>query len=143
IVNPESMKILEMLAEGKITVDDANELLAAVGDDAPPIAPAKPPVSRSLPEETSTAVSGLTFEQLADMRLHGVNADFIRELQSIGYGPFRPGELIELRDHGVDRDFIEELRDEGLGYLSAGALVELRDHGVNADFVRDMRSIGF
>src|SRR5437763_16670786 len=101
------MKILEMLAEGKITVDDANALLAAVGDDvAPPAVQAKPPVSRAFSEETSTGVREMTIEQLAEMRLHGVNADFIRELHSIGYGPFQPGELIELRDHGVGRDFI-------------------------------------
>ena len=70
----------------------------------------------------------ITVTELVRMTTHGVTADYIRQLDRLGYRP-NAGEIVRLVDHGVSIAFIERMRAHGYGNLSADDLIRLRDHG--------------
>ena len=105
-------QILEMLVAGRVTVEQADRLLAVL-EAASPIA-SHQPVNQ------------------ASERRRGERADDV-------FARLTPEQLIALRDHGVSRAFIEQMRAAGLGGLSVHDFIALSDHGVDTAFVRDLR----
>ncbi|SPE38839.1 conserved exported hypothetical protein [Candidatus Sulfopaludibacter sp. SbA3] len=81
-----------------------------------------------------------TTGQLLDLRHHGVDAEYLRDLKGYGYD-FSASDVIELRNHGVSADFLRDLKRAGYA-IPAGQIAELRMHGVGSDFLRDLRSLG-
>ena len=68
----ENLKILQLLQEGKITADEASQLLAAMEKPAPEAPPA-PPVPLAPPEATKGASGDDDFELVG--RVHVVPRD--------------------------------------------------------------------
>src|SRR6266849_3456495 len=111
-MNPDTLKVLEMVAEGTISPDDANALLKALGEgDNPPAPP--PEATRRPVRENISPSTRLSIQQIARLTEQGVDADYIRELQAAGYGGLDANQIIELHNHGVDGDYIRELREVG------------------------------
>ena len=79
--------------------------------------------------------------QLIDMRIHGLTADYIHETQRAGYTSLTPQDYIDMRIHGVQPAFLRDLKDAGYS-LSAQQVIELRIHGVSSDFLRDLKDYG-
>lgn len=146
-MNAETMKVLEMVADGTLAIDDANLLLKALRDAEAPPRPEAPgsfaPRPRSRPRGPRGQAGSLPIDQLVEMSKHGVDADFIQELRAAGYLSLTPDELINLAKHGVDADFLRELRDAGFDRLSMDDLVRLQNHGVDANFIQGLRSMGY
>ena len=151
-MNDETRQILEMLAEGKVTPEQAAELLDAV-DDRPgaptytqsharssPL-PSFTPRSRGRNRKRERRASPL--DELAQARLHGVDADYVQEMRDAGYDNLTLEELTELRIHGIHGDFVAEMRELGLTDLSAEELVEYKVTGLNAEYIQEMRALGF
>jgi hypothetical protein len=142
-MSEERQKVLEMLAEGRLTPEQADRLLEALGTAGQG---AQRPQPEPRPGRTDNPqqrfLSGLTADQLIKMRQHGVNPDFIQEIRGLGFTDLNVDQLIKMRIHGVGPDFIEEMR--GLGFSAdVDALIKLRNHGVNAEFVQEMQELGF
>jgi hypothetical protein len=150
----ETRQVLEMLAAGTITPDQAAELLDAMDDREPQPSPVH---ARPRPERNRERggrrrggrhrdhgkIKDSALAELAEARLMGVTPEYIRELQEAGLGELSLGELTELRTHGVDGDFIAEMRDLGFTNLDIEELMELKISGVNEDFLRDMHELGY
>ena len=47
------------------------------------------------------------------MRIHGVSAQFVRELNDLGYKNLPIEDLVRMRIHGVTPDYIKQMRDAG------------------------------
>jgi len=145
-VEDETKRILDQVAEGTLTVDEAVPLLEALrqGDrqqepagaerptspasglaPAPVTAPAAaigaPAAREGAPVRTGPG--GLSFGALVELKQQGVTADFVRDLAIAGYTNLSAGTLVELRQQGVDARFIYELRDAGFDRPSPGDLV--------------------
>lgn len=73
---------------------------------------------------------GLRPQEITQLRIHGVPADFIRESKLLGYN-FTAKELTDLRIHGVNAEYLKRLRDTGMRNLTAAQIAKLRIHGVN------------
>src|SRR3712207_6005218 len=116
-MSEERLSVLRMLAEGKITAEQADELISALDGEpaaetadasravAPPPAPAA-----ERPGAAGTSQSGfadLTLDQLTEFKMHGVDPAFIREMREI-YPDIEPEQLIEFKIHGVSADFVRE-----------------------------------
>jgi bla regulator protein blaR1 len=149
-MSEERQKVLEMLAEGRLTPEQADRLLEALGT-AGQGAPRPQPEPRQNPQGDQPRgpehrqhgfLAGLTADQLIEMRQHGVNPAFVQEIRSLGFRDISVDQLIELRDHGVTPDFIQGMRRMGFTDFDIDHLIELRDHGVNADFIQEMRELG-
>ena len=61
---------------------------------------------------------------------NGVEPEFPREARRLGYD-FTPEELAQLRTHGVDSQYLRHLQDTGMRNLSADQIAQLRIHGVD------------
>jgi cell division septum initiation protein DivIVA len=74
-------------------------------------------------------------EEIADAN----DPDYIDELAAAGYTGLSVDQLVQLKAVGVDADFIHALRHEGLTHLSVADLVKMRAAGVDPEFVAAMR----
>jgi hypothetical protein len=89
-MDEERFKIMQMLADGTITTDEADLLLEAL--DAAPAEPAAAtgqtqriaPPWREMPEQPARTFANLTLDQLIALRTHGVDPDFIRKMRQVG-----------------------------------------------------------
>lgn len=71
----------------------------------------------------------LSADEVCDLVQHGVPSDFILAAHDLGYR-FTPRELIDLRMHGVDARYLKNLKDSGMPNLSEPQITQLRMHGV-------------
>jgi hypothetical protein len=141
-----TQQVLDMLASGAISPEEAGQLLDALQDDPAP----RPAVTagfrderRGRRERRKRDAIRPEIAQLADAAMFGVDEDFVRALREAGYTGLTISDLIELAKYGVDKDFIEGLQRAGYTGLSAEELVEMAKYGADAEFVEHMRSLGF
>ena len=118
-MDEERFKIMQMLADGTITTDEA-DLLLEVLEAAPaePTAATGPtqriaPPWHETPEQPAKTFANLTLDQLIELRIHGVDPEFIRDMRAAGGNDLSVDKLVELRIHGVDPDFIRKMRQVG------------------------------
>src|SRR5437763_322613 len=116
-MSDERRQVLEMLAAGKVTVEQANQLLEALGAAVRPSDTAEPRAAahqRERPAQRARPVdaffSNLTPNQLVELRDHGVTPAFVREMRELGFtDDLSPNDLVELRNHGITAAFIREM----------------------------------
>lgn len=73
---------------------------------------------------------------------HGVTANYVKEINALGYKPETLGGLIRLRDHGVTPQFVKAIQASGLKDLPEEQMVRLRDHGVTPDYIQQLSQFG-
>lgn len=93
-------------------------------------------------EMSSLGYYGLDDKKLFEMAIIDVSRAYVRELQSLGFRPDFDG-LIEARIFNVNRAQVEGLKSVGYDNLSLKKLVELRVHGVTPEYIKEMRAAGF
>jgi hypothetical protein len=152
MMREERMQVLEMLSQGKINAQQAAELLDALGVEPVAVGAGRREGGdrhrhehrrerRSAQRETHGKRPEI--RELLEARMHGVNAEFVEEMRSLGYGELSLRELTEFRMFGVTPQYIDDLRELGLGDLSPKEIAELRMHGVTAAFIRQMHDLGY
>ena len=163
----ERIAILKMLEEGKITLEEATTLIEAVERTVKPVAastteyteyveaPSVELLAESVhptPSEIPAAVratqaaleqvgvSGVDVHKLTEMKIHGVTAEFIREMTALGLPDLTADRLIEMHIHGVAPKFVREIREAGFS-PSVRELIEMRVHNVSADYYSEMLAL--
>jgi hypothetical protein len=146
-------RILEMVKDGKISIEQADELLEAL-ENAQPNTPARTSPFEASPLEPehkprvevrisrNTSGGKYNFEQMIELGKFGVSAKFIRELAEVGLTDLSFDEVIELGKFGINPKFVLEMRqlseEFDLGELNFDRIIELGKFGVSANFVREM-----
>jgi hypothetical protein len=134
-MNEERMKILEMLAAGKITAEQAGQLIEALEADA-----ASKEVY-SVGQRSRNAYEGATTtlpKQIETGQASGWNT----RAQGAGLTHFTLDQIITLSEHEIDPSFIKELREAGLTDLTFEQIIELSEHEIDPEFVRRLRRAG-
>ena len=111
-MSEESTQVLKMLAEGKLTVEQANQLLEALGDE-----PAVTTEKRTRPTgraDRMEAPPRFTVEQLIELSEHEVDPDFIKEMREAGLTDLSVDQLIALREHEVDPSLVKAVQASGI-----------------------------
>ena len=90
MTNQERTKILEMVASGKLTIEQADQLLESLADAE------KRPDQR----QRAAGFTHFTGEQMAALAVYEVDADYIRALQEAGFTNLTVEQLISLKKHG-------------------------------------------
>ena len=150
----EQRRILEMLEEGKISAPEADILLQALGKDVEKegngrvdgevgVGAAAEIQVENGNENSLQTFADLNQDQLMEMSIHGVNADYVRKMRGLGLGELSPEQLVEMKIHGVSAKFVEAMRELGYRDLKLGEVIEMSIHGVSADYVRKMKEQGF
>lgn len=144
-MSEERAQILEMLVAGRVTVEQAEQLLAAL--DAPSSSVSRGAVAQAAvqpreDEHTEDFFATLTTEQLVALRDSDVSKAFVEQMRAAGLNALSVEDLIELHDEGITPRFVVDLREAGLADLTPDQLVELYGHGVDAAYVRELRALG-
>jgi SHOCT-like protein len=95
MTNQERTKILEMVASGKLTIEQADQLLETLGAQSFADAEKRPDQSM-LP----AGFTNFTGEQMAALEVYEVDADYVRALQEAGFTNLTVKQLIALKKHG-------------------------------------------
>ena len=128
------MGVLERLAAGAITPDEAARLLRT-GNGRDAGARTDPPAPGG--EMDGPSLSGPTVDQVIQFKIHGVHAGYVRSLREAGLSGLTPDQLIAARIHGVSAEYIRALQAAGLAPVPIDDLIALRIHGADPAFVRD------
>lgn len=83
----------------------------------------------------------LTPGDLAELRSHGVTADYIRQARQAGLNQFTADDFCELRTHGVEPLYLQRIVAAD-PKLTAGDIAELRTHGVEPDYLKGLQATG-
>src|SRR5215469_10708955 len=161
MTNEERIKILEMVAAGKLTVEQASQLMDKLGTKSTADAAKRPDQgqrSGGYTQETLGRIRGyqksgdtmLTEAGLANfpaqhivaLKNYGVDADYIRALQETGLADLTVRQVISLYNYGVDADYIRALQEAGLADPTVRQVISLYNSGVDADDVRALREDG-
>jgi DNA-binding transcriptional MerR regulator len=141
-------RILEMVKDGKISIEQADELLEALENAVPNTpahtSPLEPEHKPRVEVRISRSTNGgkYNFEQMIELGKFGVSAKFVRELAEIGLTDLSFEDVIELGKFGINPKFVLEMRqlseEFDLGELNFERIIELGKFGVSAKFVREM-----
>ena len=71
----------------------------------------------------------LAVNQVTELKNHGLDPQFMQAAKDLGY-EFTPRELIDLRMHGVNAEYLRHIRESGMRNLSAQQIAKLKMHGV-------------
>ena len=142
----ERTKVLQLVADGRITVENADELLTALDDRrrAEEMDAARE-VPRPRPSEDSAERSGpagarkLSFDQLVQLGIHGIEPEFVKRVRA-RFPDLSFDRLLDLGLHGVDVDYLEEMKDV-LPDVDIDDLIAMARHGVEAEYVREIRRL--
>jgi DNA-binding transcriptional ArsR family regulator len=143
-------RILEMVKDGKISIEQADELLEAL-ENAQPNTPAHTSPLENGPEHKprvevrisrNTSGGKYNFEQMIELGKFGVSAKFVRQIAEAGLTDLSFEDVIELGKFGISPKFVLEMRqlseEFDLGELNFERIIELGKFGVSAKFVREM-----
>jgi hypothetical protein len=146
-------RILEMVKDGKISIEQADELLEAL-ENAQPNTPARTSPFEASPLEPehkprvevrisrNTNGGKYNFEQMIELGKFGVSPKFIRQIAEVGLTDLGFEDVIELGKFGISPKFVLEMRqlseEFDLGELNFERIIELGKFGVSAKFVREM-----
>jgi len=158
MTNEERIKILEMVAAGKLTVEQASQLMDTLGTKSATDAAQRPDQgqrSGGYTQETIGRIRGyrksgdtvlteaglanFPARQIAALKNYGVDADYIRALQEAGLADLTVRQVISLYNYGIDANYVRALQEAGLADLTVRQVISLYNYGVDADDVRALR----
>lgn len=148
----ERLAILRMLSEGRLDLEEADRLLAAldsvrsaprvaVAAPVPPTPPRVPTPPRAVRTE-GDVFAGLTADDLIRLRANGIDRQYIGQLRQFGLSDLSIDDLIELRAHGVTPEYIARMREFGLRDLDPSDLTQLSRSGVTPEYVAQLQAGG-
>ncbi len=151
----ERMRVLELVQNGTITIEQGNELIDALyAANQPNIQtsssefrmpePPRPPRPPRVPR-----VSGggkFSFEQMIELGMHGVDLKFVRELADAGLKNLNFDEVVQMAIHGIKADYVIEVsklsEEYGFGELTSDRLLQFGIHGIKPNKIREMLESG-
>ena len=105
------------------------------------------PTAQSSPRPVALAQNGrlVSPDTLIAMKIHGVDADYIREIRSIGprFAQLSNEELVKMRIHRVSARSVQQLAELGYADISFKDLIAAHIHGVSPTFIREMAALGY
>ena len=143
-MSEERRQVLEMLVSGKVTVEQANQLLDALEPERPPEPVGPRSVGRQGDRRGQSRRRSATMspEMLVPFKALAIDAAYVQQLRDTGLEGLTPELLMPLRALGVDAAYVHELREAGLENLTPEVLVPLRALGVDGAYIREMRASG-
>lgn len=107
-MSTERKQVLDMVASGSVTVEQAEQLMQALDKlDAPAAAP------RALqPSDTPQTMPKLTFEQLVALGKYGIPPGYVRELREAGCTDLTFDQVIRLGKYGISPEYVKEMSKE-------------------------------
>ena len=141
-MNEERRKVLEMLAEGRLTPQQANGLLEAIGPAQDPETGGQFTVGDQSVARPGTRAATPDPRLVVDLVTIGADAAYIRELRDLGLMDVPHQLLLELTAVRCGAQYIRQLRDAGLLDLPRNLLVQLAATGTSIESIHELRESG-
>src|SRR2546423_1089214 len=143
---------LEMLAAGKITIEQANKFIEVLREPSlstteqwggqrqrehrgtPHLEPLEPVEPLDHRRRTN-----FTLDQMIELSEHEVDPSYLRSLRDAGLTDLTVDEIIELSEHEVDPSYFAKLREAGLYDLSVNQIIELSEHEVDPSYLKALQ----
>jgi hypothetical protein len=153
MTNKERIKILEMVAAGKLSVEQAGKLMDILGAKSATDAEKRSDQGLRANEYNQEAMGkirgyrragdrglraaglpNLTVEEFGALMNNGVSAEYARDLLETGLGDLSLDQIISLMNNGVSAEYIRALRETGLSDLTVKQIIRLMNNGVDPLF---------
>jgi hypothetical protein len=144
-MSQERIKVLEMLAARKITVEQANQLIEALSREAHSLAEQQDRATTILEPRQASAqqdFNRFTFDQVVTMGTVGVKPDFVRKVREAGLTDLSFEQIVQMGTVGIGPDYVLKVREAGLTDLSFEQIVQMGTVGIEPEFIRGMRDAG-
>ena len=142
------MKVLDMLATGKLTAEQANQLLAVLGVDEARPDEIEPEATMETLAEAPDQAAGqqdfgeFTFEQILQMGIVGVDPGFFGTVREAGLTDLSFDQILQMGTVGVDPAFVVRAREVGSPDLTFDQIIQLGTVGVDPSFINKVREAG-
>jgi hypothetical protein len=142
----ERIKVLNMLAEGTISVEQASQLLDVLdGDDEADSRDLEAKV-RAKPERNAIPkeprFGEFTFDQVLRMENEGVEPAFFAKVRQAGLTDLSFEQVLHMASVGVEPEFVLRARGPGMPDLTFDQIMQLADVGVDSGFLVKVREAG-
>jgi len=85
----------------------------------------------------------VSMKKMMEAKIHGVSTVYVQNLKSAGFANISLDKVINAKIHGVKPEAIKEIQSLGFGDLSLDKIIELKIHGINPAYISDLKSVGF
>jgi len=158
----ERKKVLELVANGQLTIEEGDRILDAL-DAADRPEHGERPVEAfdgqrlydSIAKTIETSIGsglrafgvggrrgrGRDIDEIVSFASVGVSPSFVREMREVFEDDLSPDDLMELVNHGVKADYARAMREMFDHDLSPDEVTELMNHGVKVAYAGAMREI--
>ena len=89
------------------------------------------------------ALGAQDLDEIVALQIHGINAEYVEDLQSAGLKNLSHDEIVSAKIHGLDASTINKIRSLGFKNLDFDDLITAQVHGVDSSFVQDLEQAGF
>src|SRR6266581_809508 len=153
-MSEERVQVLAMLVTGKITIDQADQLLEVLGEE--PLSESERWSSQSRKQDegweepvrefqgrtAAQRMPSFTVDQIIELSEHGVEPDYLIKFRDAGIAHLDVEQIIELSEHEVDPVYFIKFREAGLTDLTVEQIIELSDHEVKPAYIKALREAG-
>ena len=80
----------------------------------------------------------LSLNKVVELKIHGVNAKYKKELTDAGYIDVPLEQIVEAKIHGINGDYLKDLATSGYKASGLQEVIEFKIHGVNGTFIKKM-----
>src|SRR5215203_3588117 len=87
-------------------------------------------------------LKNLTLQDTIDLRNSGVRPEAIREITSMGFGPYSVRQIIEFSNNGARPEFFRALKDAGFLRADPKEIIDAVNHGLRPSDLRDAKGYG-
>src|SRR5215831_2485027 len=150
-VQEERTMVLEMLSAGKITIEQANQLIDAL--EVKPLSAAEEwpmkrqgfegrgPVQEDRERQEVPRPVQFNFDQIIELSEHEVDPAYLKGLREAGLSDLTVEQIIELSEHEIEPGYIKALREGGLSNLTFEEVIELSEHEVDPAYLKALREV--
>src|SRR5258708_4846209 len=124
MTNKERIKILEMVAAGKLSVEQAGELMDILGAKS----------ATDAEKRSDQELRANEYNQEAMGRIRGYRRAGDRGLRAAGLPNLTVEEIGALRMYGVGTNYVRAMLETGLSDLTVKQIIRLKNHGVDPLF---------
>jgi hypothetical protein len=82
-------------------------------------------------------------EDLKNFAIHGIDAEYIAEMNKAGFGKLSSEELLNAKIHGVTPELVKAYSDLGFKNMSFERVLEFKIHGISAEYIKGMAAAGY
>ena len=82
-------------------------------------------------------------KKMIELRIHGVNDDYINELAGAGYKDLSLDDVKKAKIHGLSARFVNDMASAGFRDLEFRDVINMSIHGISSEYVAELNNLGY